>query len=94
MDFTFTQHDGFVVITFTLADGNATPDMLQAIDLGNLDFGQGFIISGRGPVWLFATLTHLLHPSQWVATHDPRLGGGVVTQSHIGDVAVGDVIKF
>jgi CRISPR-associated protein Csx3 len=43
---------------------------------------EGVVISGRLPVWAFAALTHYFHPRPWVATFDPRLGGGVVVMSH------------
>ena len=57
------------------------------------------IISGRLPVWAFAALVHLFHPRPWVATFDPRLGGGVVVSRHHRDgpdlgavVAAGDTV--
>ena len=54
---------------------------------------EGIILSGRLPVWAFAALTHLFHPRPWVATFDPRLGGGVVIASHVSDVSVGQVVS-
>jgi CRISPR-associated protein Csx3 len=54
---------------------------------------EGVVISGRLPVWAFAALVHLFHPRPWVATFDPRLGGGVVVMSHDpAGPAVGDVV--
>lgn len=55
---------------------------------------KGVIISGRGPIWLYGYLIHYYHPAKWVATHDPRLKGAVVVQSHTKDVKVGDLITF
>ena len=55
---------------------------------------EGVVISGRGPVWLFAALTHEYHPRPFVATYDPRLGGGVVVESHTPDRKVGEVVAL
>ena len=44
------------------------------------------IFSGRMPVWAYAYLTHLAHPTKGVATFDPRLNGGVIVQRHSEDV--------
>lgn len=54
----------------------------------------GIIISGRMPIWAMAAAAHAAHPAAWVATFDPRLGGGVVVQSHIPDRKVGDVVPL
>jgi CRISPR-associated protein Csx3 len=56
-----------------------------------MDFKKGVVITGRGPIWLYATLTHLCHSFVWVATYDPRIGA-IVVQSHSKEVSVGDVI--
>jgi len=56
-------------------------------------YTKGIVISGRGPIWLFGTLIHEFHPAKWVACFDPRLGGGVVVQSHDPEVKVGDVVE-
>lgn len=55
---------------------------------------SGIILSGRMPVWAMASAAHAAHPAAWVATFDPRLGGGVVVQSHTPDLAVGDVVPL
>lgn len=49
---------------------------------------------GRGPIWLYGFLVHFYHPTVWVATYDPRLGGAVVVESHSPGVEPGDVIPF
>jgi len=57
--------------------------------------GDGVVISGRGPVWLYAALVHHFHPAAWVATFDPRLAGGVVTQRHVHLAPpIGEVISL
>lgn len=43
---------------------------------------QVVILSGRMPVWVFATCVHSLHPTRGVATFDPRLNAGVVVARH------------
>ncbi|WP_448377394.1 CRISPR-associated ring nuclease Crn3/Csx3 [Fervidobacterium sp.] len=56
---------------------------------------EGLVISGRLPVWAAVALVHAHgHARPWVATHDPRLGGGVVTMSHVPNVKVGDVVPL
>ena len=54
----------------------------------------GLILSGRGPVWLYAHLVHLGHAFAWVGTYDPRLNGAVVVARHVPDApGLGDVIS-
>ncbi len=46
-------------------------------------------------VWLYAALVHHFHPAAWVATFDPRLAGGVVTQRHVHLAPpIGEVISL
>jgi len=81
-------------------DGLMTPDAVPVLvekvghELGDLAGEEPVIISGRLPVWAFASLVHALHPRPWVATFDPRLGGGVVVSSHVPNVRVGQVIRL
>ncbi|MCF6095780.1 CRISPR-associated ring nuclease Crn3/Csx3 [Thermovorax subterraneus] len=55
---------------------------------------KGIIISLRGPIWLYCYLTHYYHITPFIATFDPRLGGGVVVESHNSKVKPGDVIRL
>jgi CRISPR-associated Csx3 family protein len=55
---------------------------------------SGIVLSGRMPIWAMAAACHAAHPAAWVATFDPRLGGGVVVQSHIPDHQVGDIVPL
>ncbi|MBK6900374.1 MAG: CRISPR-associated protein Csx3, partial [bacterium] len=56
---------------------------------------MGLIISGPGPIWLYAYLAHLAHHFAWVATYEPRLRGAVIVQSHItGGPVPGDIIPM
>ncbi len=81
------------IVKFRLG-GPIEPAQLREVVLPEVDPRRGVIISGRGPVWLFATLAHKLHICPWVATYDPRIGGGVVVQSHVPSVREGDVIPL
>jgi CRISPR-associated protein Csx3 len=76
---------GWTLVEFALP-GPLDPSALRYIVLPAevLSLTQnGLIISGRGPVWLFAYLVHLAHPFAWVATYEPRLRGGIVVESHL-----------
>jgi CRISPR-associated protein Csx3 len=90
------QANGVMVVQFELEGGVITPpELAEAITSAPPPPEKmGVIISGRGPVWLFGALTHHFHPSKWVACFDPRLGGGVVTESHTTEVRIGDVIPI
>ena len=71
------------------------PELVQAVESQVPAGGtEGVILSGRMPVWAFAALAHLYHPRPWVATFDPRLGGGVVVETHVPDVHVGQVVPL
>lgn len=84
-------------LDITISTGVITTDELQKlienipVDAGGM---EGIILSGRMPVWAFAALTHHFHPRPYVATFDPRLGGGVVVASHVDSLKVGDVIDI
>ncbi len=90
--FTTKIYDNFTLIEFAIPDNVCSPEELKELDLPGVDSTKGVIISGRGPVWLFGRLIHHYHPTAWVATFDPRLGGGVVVASHTRGVEVGEVI--
>jgi CRISPR-associated protein Csx3 len=88
-----------VLIAFEIPGGVCTPEEFAGAAAAlpreaTCPPGAGVILSGRGPVWGFAMLAHLAHPSRWVATHDPRLGGAVVVQAHWPGVSVGDVVPM
>lgn len=77
--------------------GATTPEAFAASLEGlpcTVSPGCGVILSGRMPIWGAAMLCHHFHPASWVATYDPRLGGGVVVQSHSPSVQVGALLAF
>lgn len=84
----------FSLVQFEIPGGICTPADLTTMAVPPVDLMKGVVLSGRGPIWVFATLAHKFHPCAWVGTHDPRLGGAVVVQSHVSDINVGDVIEI
>jgi CRISPR-associated Csx3 family protein len=71
-------------------------DLLQKVEgaLGGAGGIEGVIISGRLPVWAFCAITHLLHPRPFIATFEPRVGKGVVVQSHVEGLRIGDLVDI
>ncbi|MDN3512293.1 MAG: CRISPR-associated ring nuclease Crn3/Csx3 [Candidatus Jettenia sp.] len=82
--------DTYTLIEFQIKGDICTPDILTTLEPPEVDATGGVILSGREPVWLFGCLIHHYHPTAWIATFDPRLGGGVVA-SHVKGVKVGDM---
>lgn len=85
------EKETYTLIEFQIQGGICTPDILTTLKPPEVDATRGVILSGRGPVWLFGHLIHYYHPTAWIATFDPRLGGGVVVASHMRGVKAGDV---
>jgi CRISPR-associated protein Csx3 len=83
-----------IILTTGLIETNELPRLLETV-ASKLPAGgeEGIIISGRLPVWAFSALIHYFHPRPWVATFDPRLGGGVVVSTHTRDMSIGKVIS-
>jgi CRISPR-associated protein Csx3 len=92
--FVTTKKDIYTLIEFEIEGSVCSPDELKNYAPPEVDASKGVILSGRGPVWLFGWLIHHYHPTAWVATFDPRLGGGVVVASHVKDIQVGKVISI
>jgi len=86
--------DKIALVSFELTSGVITPaELPEAIKrLPQVEPGVGIILSGRGPIWLFAAMVHEYHCTPFVACYDPRLSGGIVAESHTPDVKVGDII--
>jgi CRISPR-associated protein Csx3 len=78
---------------------NTEDRVISADDISNLslphgiDTKKGVVISGRAPIWLYCYIVHELHPTVWVATEDPRLGG-VVVATHSRLAKIGQVIPL
>lgn len=52
------------------------------------------VLSGRGPVWLYAFLTHHFHPCKAIAIYEPRLDKAVIVQSHVSNYKAGDLLTL
>lgn len=74
-------------------DGIITPEDLKGLKLPvGIDFSQGIVLEGRGPIWLYAYLVHECHPAAWVGCYDPRLGA-VVVATHTHEISISQVFK-
>lgn len=93
MKFEVKEVEEYTVISFD-TEGVIEPSILKELKPPKVDARKGVVLSGRGPVWLYGFLVHFYHPTAWVATYDPRLGGAVVVESHSPGVEPGDVIPF
>lgn len=86
------------LIEFEVEGGVMSPSDLATLAFPDVDGSKGVILSGRGPVWLYAALAHNYHVTRWVATFDPRVvegGGAVVVSVHSLDApAVGSVVSL
>ncbi|ACK41901.1 MULTISPECIES: CRISPR-associated ring nuclease Crn3/Csx3 [Dictyoglomus] len=87
-----TEKDDYTILYFKLKS-NLDPSILKKISPPKINLRRGLIISGRGPIWLYAYLVHYYHPTPFIAIYDPRIGA-VVIQSHIKSINVGDVIDI
>lgn len=81
------------LITFDIEGGVTTPDEAFGVDLPKVPLDAGVILSGRGPIWLFARLIHHYHPARWIAVHDPRIGY-IVVQSHCKERGEGEILEI
>lgn len=79
------QTDRHLFAEFEIPGGLIEPSSLPAVGLPQeaTRTDLGLILSGRGPVWLYAHLVHLAHIFAWVGVYDPRLRGAVVVQRHV-----------
>ena len=91
-----TEDHTFAHFSISDATGLLRESDLSTIRLPGATRGRephGLILSGKGPVWLYAYLAHMAHAFAWLAVYDPRLAGAVVVSRHRPDApAVGDVV--
>ncbi len=93
MKFLVREFGEFTLVSFD-TEGPIRPGVLKTLKPPAVNGRKGVILSGRGPIWLYGFLVHYYHPTVWVATYDPRLGGAVVVESHVPGVTPGDVIPL
>lgn len=92
----FTTHDiaNFRLVKFEIPGGVTNPlEFAEGVQEIRAQLSGAFVVllNGKGPVWGYGMLLHEAHPSQAIATYDPRLGY-VVTQTHDERYHVGQVI--
>jgi len=83
----------YTIVHFELGNNTITPEILKKLKPPKVDGAKGVILSGRGPIWLYCYLTHYYHPTKFIATFDPRIGGAIIVESHSQNYRVGKVIK-
>ena len=76
-------------------DGIIVPSDLKGLKLPpGIEWSQGVVLEGRGPIWLYGYLIHECHAAIWVGCYDPRLSGAVIVESHARSMSVGDIVKL
>jgi len=91
--FEVKENEGYTVIEFELTNTIA-PEVLKTLRIPTVKATKGVVLSGRGPIWMYCYLTHYYHPTKFVATFDPRLGGAVIVETHSRAHRIGDIIKI
>lgn len=81
-----------ILLTFNIDGGITDPTEVFSTNLPDIPQNIGVILSGRGPIWLYARLIHYYHPTRWIAIHDPRLGY-IVVQSHTKEHYEGEILE-
>lgn len=89
-----SESDAYTLVNIEIENGTAEPCDLKTMELPTVKGNKGVVLNGRAPIWVFGTLIHHFHATQWVATNDPRQGGAVVVESHVSGVSVGDIIPL
>ena len=93
VSFTVKEEDEYTLVYFELND-IIGPEILKNLTPPKVDGRKGVVLSGRGPIWLYAYLTHYYHPTAYVAVYDPRLGKGVVIETHTPNYKLGDTMNI
>ena len=83
------------VIHFELSEPISPQELPEIVKEFPVMGGEGLIISGRGPIWLYAAVLHkYMHTFAYVAVYDPKLRGAVVVATHLPPVKIGTVIPI
>jgi CRISPR-associated protein Csx3 len=91
---TAAETNDYTLVNIEIEGGTCEPADLKSIVIPTVKGNKGVVLNGRAPIWVFGTLIHHCHATQWVATNDPRQGGAIVVESHKSGVSVGDVIPL
>ena len=97
IDWKIDEKDGFTVLEFKIGgDGILEPATLkELIPPENLKMSKGLILSGRGPVWLYAFLVHWAHPFAWVGIFDAHLSKAIIIERHVTNAPqIGETINI
>ena len=86
------EKENYTLIHFELRD-NILPEILKKVKPPKVDGTKGVVLSGRGPIWLYCYLVHHYHPTKFIATYDPRIGGAIVVESHEQRLEVGEILE-
>ncbi|MBS7288911.1 MAG: CRISPR-associated protein Csx3 [Candidatus Freyarchaeota archaeon] len=92
VEFEVEEREEYTIIHFELRDV-LSPEALRDMEPPQVKGTKGVVLSGRGPVWLYCFLAHHYHPTLFVATYDPRLGGAVIVESYSPNYKVGEILK-
>ena len=91
--FNIIERDEYTILHFELYNP-ILPKALKSLNPPKVNPTKGVILSGRGPIWLYCYLTHHYHPTKFIATYDPRLGGAIIVESHSPQHKIGEIIKI
>jgi len=79
-----------------MLSGRIDPPVIGSLVVPKINPGQGVIINGRAPIWLYAYLIRHCEDAPWIAIFNP-MDGAVVVASRSGSEGaqnVGDVIPI
>lgn len=91
--FKVKEKKNYTFIHFEL-ESSIIPQILKKVKPPKVDGTKGVVLSGRGPIWLYCYLVHYYHPTRFIATYDPRIGGAIVVESHEKRFKAGDIIEI
>ena len=92
INFNVKESDEYTIVSFEI-EGVLSPEDLVSLTPPKVEGSKGVILNGRGPIWVYCFLTHFYHPTRFIATYDPRLGGAVIVETHSVKYAIGSVLK-
>jgi len=92
--FRVKDYNDKVLVEFEIQGGILDVRELPNLQPPKVEGTKTVLLSGRGPVWLYATLVHFYHYAKAVATYEPRLNAYVVVATHTKDLKVGDLITL
>jgi CRISPR-associated protein Csx3 len=91
--FDVKEEEEYSILSFELG-GVISPEDLRVLGPPKVNGSKGVILNGRGPIWLYCFLTHFYHPAKFIGTHDPRLRGAVIVETHSTAYLIGTVLNI